>query len=442
VTSPIPPLPPPETNAEIELRVERMAHEGVGVARCNGFVHFVEGGAPGDFVRARVKEVRKSFARSAIVEILAPSPDRVTPRCPFVGTCGGCHLQHLSTAAQVRTRETVLEETLVRLGRITEPVVDPTVTQDAWGTRHRVTLHLSRGRIGFVDTSQTEIVPIDACVIAHECFAPIIRALADLSRRGVSPEIPGGDIELRTGHPAGLVHVILGEGTEGLVQPLLNTVQCSSETTRLTIQWFAEGRWQRASTHRAQPLVLETPWATWRLPPKAFYQVYPPLAIEMAQHVRTLAGLNGDATALDLYSGIGFLAAAIARDAKHVTCLETSRAAVGCGIEAFRSAGLSNVSFQTGDVERALRQLPRAHAPRVVVLDPPRAGASRATLDGILRLGPERILYVSCDPATLARDLRHLIEGGYHHHRSIPFDLFPQTYHFESVTLLAREARP
>jgi len=437
---------PTAAGSELELHIERMAHEGVAVGRADGFVHFVEDAAPGDHLRVRVTERKRSFARAEIVEILSPSAERVVPRCPYVGRCGGCHLQHLSGSAQLESRELILRDSLTRLGGISNPTVDPTIARERWGTRHRMTLHAStaggsRTVVGFVDRSLRHLVPIETCVISHDVFVPVLRALQDLARKEPAFPISDGDIELRTGYPAGLVHAFFDEGTAPLAQPLLNAVQCASETTRLSVHWPEGGTWRKASTHRPEPLVVESPWATWRVPPGVFYQVYPALAIEMAKLVREVAALDDDDIAVDLYSGIGFLAAPLARDAKRVVCLEASMPAVRVGERACAEAGLSNVSFLRGPVERTIRDVPPSPTPAVVVLDPPRTGATRPVLEGILRLDPDRIVYVSCEPSTLARDLRHLIEGGYEHRRSVPFDFFPQTYHFESVTLLSRKPR-
>jgi len=278
------------------------------------------------------------------------------------------------------------------------------------------------------------IVPISACPIAHPGFTPVIEGL-----RSVCGEVgtATGRIELRTGHPAGDVHVFFSAGTELLVSPLLRRLQ-STGADHIVLFWTEGSVRKCAPRARPSPLTFETKWATWHLPPRAFYQVHPTLAIRLAEQVRDWAALGPGDLAVDLYAGIGFLAAAFVGEAKSVWCLEGHFGSVRAGEAAIRRAGIQNVKFVPGPVEARFPTMYFPDRLALAVLDPPRDGASDKVIKALVRYGPPRIIYVSCDPATLARDVKRLAAAGYRHVRSTPYDFFPQTYHFESVTLLER----
>ncbi len=432
----------PSPGDELELDMESIGHGGDAVGRASGLVVFVPFGAPADRLRVKTTEVKRSFVRARITEILRPSPQRVDPRCPVFMKCGGCHLQHLSADQQLASRRQALQDTLERIAKISEPDVrDAVSAEDPWGYRHRITLHAeprgSDGKtttIGYVGIGGRRIVPVSACPIAHPVFAPIVEALAFVSGdvTGVS-----GKIELRTGYPAEHVHVFFSPGTEALVSPVLRRLQ-SVGAEHVMLRWSEGSIRKCAPKARPTPLTFATPWATWNLPPHAFYQVHPELAIRLAEQVAAWANPGPTDLAVDLYAGIGFLAAAFAGDAKMVWCLEGHFGSVRAGEAAIRRAGISNVRFVPGPVEARFPTMNFPDQLALAVLDPPREGASEGVVKALLRYGPPRIIYVSCDPATLARDVRRLAAGGYRHVRSVPYDFFPQTYHFESVTLLER----
>jgi len=429
----------PEVGDELELDLHDLAHGGEAVGRHDHFVVFVPFGAPGDRVRVRVVDVRRSFARATILEVLSPSPDRVEPRCPYVGTCGGCQLQHLSADAQVAARPRVLRDLLTRIGRIHEPVVEPCERGEAFHTRHRITLHartpLDGGPsvLGYVSVDGEDLVPVASCAIAHERFQPVLEAL-----QAAMPEVGevAGEVDLRIGYPAETVQVVLGPGTENLAARLVMELGSRHLEDDVDVLWTEDGQPRSGPRERARALTLRAPWASWTLPPRVFYQVYVPLALRMAELVREWARLGSRERAVDLFGGVGFLATAFAGEATRVWVLEGHVGAVRAGERAVQRAGIGNVRFVPGPVESLLPTMNFKGTLALAVLDPPREGVPPKVLDTLLEVRPPRILYVSCEASTLARDLRRLVEGGYRHVRSRPFELFPQTAHFESVTLL------
>lgn len=431
----------PAIGDHVELTLESLGHGGEAVARHEGLVYFVAFGAPGDRVDTVVTEVRRSFARARIRRILDPSKLRHDPPCAYFGACGGCHLQHMTYDAQVDTRAHVVRDALERLAGLRSPHVDACVPSPSpLGYRHRVTLHARAAAngevsVGFVGVGGTGIVRVGSCHIAHPSFAPVIDALPAAAR-----EAPGvaGRIDLRTGYPSRGVHVHLGRGAEELASPLLRRLQTSGAERNVTIFWREGNVTKCAPRANPAPIRIETPWATWALPHHAFYQANPALAVELARKVAELAALSSSDVALDLYAGVGFLAAPLATNVQRVWCLESGFAAVRAGQAAMRRAGLDTVRFVPGPVEYRLPTMNIKGSLAAVILDPPREGLAKKVLHTLIKLAPLRIVYVSCEPATLARDVKWLVAGGFRHVRSIPYDLFPQTYHIESVTLLEK----
>lgn len=434
----------PVPGDELTLDLHDLAHGGEAVGRHGDFVVFVPFGAPGDRVRVRVREVRRSFGRAEILEVITPSPDRVEPRCPYFGTCGGCQLQHLSAEAQIAARPRVLRDLLTRIGHVDDPVVEETEHDGAYFTRHRITLHartpLDGGPsvLGYVSVDGDDLVPITSCVIAHDRFQPILETL-----QAIMPDVGevAGEVDLRLGFPVEALQVVLGPGTENLAAPLVRELGSRHLDQGVDVLWTEEGQPRSAPRIRPRSIVLKSPWATWTLPPRVFYQVHLSLALRLAQVVREWAALGSRDRAVDLFGGVGFLATAFAGDATRVWVLEGHYGAVRAGEKAVQRAGIGNVRFVPGPVESTLPTMNFKGTLNLAVLDPPRTGVPRPVLDTLVRVGPPRILYVSCEASTLARDLAHLLAGGYRHVRSRPFELFPQTGHFESLTLLERVTR-
>lgn len=435
--------PRPEPGQVVTLTIGPLGHGGDAVSRRDGFVYFVPFAAPGDTVRAKVTDVRRSFARVEILDIVTESPDRVPPRCPYYGTCGGCHLQHVSDAVQIESRARVLADTLKRIGHVADPKVEPLESgEDRWGYRARITLHAvttpEGPRIGYVTEAGTEVVAIESCDIAHPAFGVVLRA-ASRALGELEPGVPfQGRIDLRTGYPSEEVHVHLGPGTETLTSPLLRQLQTANAADRVALFWH-EGSIQKTAPHaKPNPLRFDTPWARWRIPPGAFYQVNPPLAIRAAEQVRRLLEPKPEDLGLDLYGGMGFFAAAVGDAVKRIWVLESNRAATRAGEATMTHRGLEAVRFVPGPVERLLPTMNVKGQLAFAILDPPREGVPVSVVEDLVQFEPKRIVYVSCEPSTLARDVKRFGERGYTHVTSTPYDFFPQTYHIESVTLLER----
>ena len=377
---------------EITLRLDTMTYGGEALGRHAGQAVFVTGGLPGEVVRIAVEEDRARFARGRVLEVIEPSPDRVVPRCPHFGfdsaACGGCQWQHIDYAAQLRYKTAIVCEQLQRLGRVLAPPVRDIIPSPAiWQYRNHAQFHLTAaGRPGFRAARSHRVVAIDECHVVEPPLAEWLR----LNRRA------------------------------------------TAQADRVSV---------RSGTLRADRLSGAAEFhikdAALRVSGESFFQVNTALIETLIDEV--LAGLvpQPAETILDAYCGVGLFSRFLAPRAGRVIGVESSASAVGD----FRVnlAGFDQVEIRHARVEEALAQL--AEPLHAAVLDPPRAGCGPRVIEAVLARAIERVVYVSCDPATLARDVRRLIDGGYDLIEAQPIDLFPHTYHIETVALLRRADR-
>lgn len=442
---------PPAPGDLVDVRVERMAYEGKAVAFHEGLVVFVPGGAPGDHLRVRIRAVRERYLEADLVEILEAGPGRVEPKCPYFLRCGGCHLQHLSAATQAEVKRGFVRDALERIGRFRDIDVLPTLADpDPWAYRNKMNYHARLFREGFVmglyDWPTEGLVDLETCPIQAPSLERVMGIIRDHLReaweRGVHGKI---EIGLRGDRaPANNVLVLTHwKQPEVRLDALAEKLDALAPETG---PWSVIDRQDikgGGSVYRTVSgdgyNVFETGGVKLRLAPQAFAQVNLRQAGVLLDTIESFADLRGTETVMDAYCGMGFIGLRLARTAGEVLGVESSPEAVRDAEINARHNGLTNIQFVRRDVGKALRG--RAFGDRqidLVVVDPPRDGLLRKTLETFIGYGIPRLIYVSCNPATLARDLRILADGGYQIRRVQPIDMFPQTYHVETVTELVR----
>ena len=424
-----------EPGAIVEAEVEKGVFRGRGLARVDGRVVFVPHAHAGDRVRARITEVHAGWAEGSLVEVLRPSPGRRASPCPYVPRCGGCAYQEYDSAAELLLKQAVLLESLARAGAPWDGAVAAHASPEA-GWRMRASLHVERDdsglRLGLRQEGSRRVVDVERCLQLSEAMN---RAARDFhARLAGRPQL------------AARVHGLeLFESPDG--RALVATLETQLERAEAP-QLASVGRGVAGLTGfgvRTRARSLEwlsgTPFVeasvlglTLRAHALAFFQANRFLLEPLA---RTVVGLvpPGDSRILDLYAGVGLFALPLAaRDACETVAVEqSSRAAEDARASAERH-GL-RVSVRGSDVERALAELPPRPGERIV-LDPPRTGAGRAVVEAIARRRPETIVYVSCDPPTLGRDLAIFAAHGYRPDTVELFDQFPKTFHIEAVVRL------
>jgi 23S rRNA (uracil1939-C5)-methyltransferase len=444
---------------ELELTIDSLAYGGNGVARLNGFVVFVRRGLPGDTVRARVTKVKRGWAEATATEVLAPSPQRVDAPCKHFPACGGCRFQDLAYEAQTAAKEAQVRDALVRIGGIAEPPLEPIVPAESqFHYRNKLEYSFTetpRGAaLGFHRAGRwDEVLEVERCWLTTE----LGNGIRDVVREWAQEEgLPAFDQEAQTGY---LRHLVVREGRNtGHALVLLVTAPGDLQgADRLVaaVRQFPEVRsiqWAvNASPAEVTNLPSDLLWGEeaieeellgqrFRVRPNAFLQTNTAMAERLYELAIDYAGLTGSETVYDLYCGIGTIGLSMASRALTVWGVEVSEESVACAIENAGLNRITNAAFFAGEVGASLEELVgRAGRPDVAVVDPPRAGLAGKALRRLARLEAPRLVYVSCNPTTLAGNVKELVrEWGYRLERVRPVDMFPHTPHVESVALLTR----
>jgi 23S rRNA (uracil1939-C5)-methyltransferase len=388
----------------------------------DGRAVFVPFGLPGERVRITLTEEKRNFARGAIVEVLDASPLRIAPRCIHFGVCGGCHYQHLPYGEQLKAKREILRDQLTRIGKIENPPVQEMVPSPSpWNYRNHVQWHLTEeGKLGYMMAQTPRVFAI------QECHLPEGSINAMWPRLEFEPEMDIERVSLRSGVDEELMLVLESDSPE--------SPELEIEAGISVAHVFEENAVVIAGNDHLTIRVLDR---DFRVSAASFFQVNTAMAGKMVEHL--LANLPADpsATLLDIYSGAGLFSAFFASKYERVIGIESSSSA--CEDFAFNLDEFENVELYEGLAEEILPNL-ISHVTDVtyVILDPPRAGLDKAVVDEIIKLSPKVLAYVSCDPSTLARDAARLIHGGYKLKQVTPFDLFPQTFHIESISFFER----
>src|SRR5438105_9148148 len=439
---------PVAKDQELELDVESLAFGGNGVARLNGFVVFDRRGLPGDRVRARVTKVKRNHAEALATEVLEPGPLRVEAPCAHYPACGGCRFQDLAYEAQVAAKEAQVADALRRLGAIADPPLEPIVPAvERFHYRNKLEYSFAPGPegpiLGFHKAGRwDEVLDIERCWLTTD----LGNAIREAVRAGAREEdLPAYDQADGTGY---LRHLVVREGR--------NTGQALVQLATAPGERFERG--YRVEVLRRFPEVRSIHWAVndtpaevtnlptrllwgedaieeellglrFRVRPNAFLQTNTAMAERLYELALDAAGLTGGETVYDLYCGIGTIGLVMAGRALTVWGVDVSEESVACALENADLNGVGNAAFFAGNVGQALEELrDRAGPPDVVVVDPPRAGLAGKALRRVGETGAPRLVYVSCNPTTLAGDLKRLAaDYGYRLERARPVDMFPQT---------------
>jgi 23S rRNA (uracil1939-C5)-methyltransferase len=422
---------------KIQVSIDSMAFKGYGVARIDGKVTFVPYTMTGDEAWIGITQEKKSYSTATLVEIVKPSPRRANPTCPYFGSCGGCQWQHIDYSAQAGLKEEILRNLLKKLGGLKEiPSIKVFPSPKSYDYRVRIQLKVKGRAMGYYREGSHQIVDIDHCPISHPLVNRIFRNLREESavlqlmkeiEINVSPEEGGGTILF---HPHSDDRRI-----EPLVKKLLQgdkILRGIAIAGRGKINLLGDPIDFTIRSYQDRNLKL-------RIAPGSFSQVNLEQNQTLIQTVLQFSEVNKEDRVLDLYAGVGNLTLPLAMGAKEILGIEENRAAVKDGQFNAERNKIENCHFIQGRVEHVLSDWERER-PYLIVLDPPRAGC-KTIMDRVVRLEPEKIIYVSCEPTTFARDLRLFLERGYSLQRLSLIDMFPQTYHMEVVGLLKPNER-
>lgn len=462
----------------ISLDIDDLAFGAKGVARYDDFVCFVERGIPGQKVKARIRKAKKRYAEAYVEEVVEPSPHQVDAPCPYFGVCGGCQLQHLAYEIQVEAKTRQIQEILERLGGFESVEVRPTIpAEKIYGYRNKMEFTFSDRRwlmaedegesadfaLGLhVPRRYDKVIDLKACLLQSALANSVLCTVRDLVlQTGLAPY----NIRTHQGYYRFLV-VREGKNTDDLMLNFITSGQAGEEGDE-ALDWIVHklfwkhpevtsvlhsitDRKAQMALAEAQRLILGPEYITekigdltFEISPDAFFQTNSLQAQHLFDTIVDLAEFEGNETVYDLYCGTGAIGLYIAKHVKQVLGIEVIESAVK---DARRNAEINkieNIEFFLADMKDALKDPSlfgeELAVPDVVILDPPRGGTHPKTIKGLLRLGAPKIIYVSCNPAILARDLQMLCEKKYNTAAIQPVDMFPHTGHIETVVVLTKK---
>ncbi|MBI2886211.1 MAG: 23S rRNA (uracil(1939)-C(5))-methyltransferase RlmD [Chloroflexi bacterium] len=383
------------------LTLTEMAHQGHALGHRDGEVVFAAFGIPGETVEVEVRQRHRSYLEAEVVRVVEASPHRVEAPCSYYGQCGGCQLQHVSYDHQLTLKRSVVVDQLRRIGKFPDPPVTPArAAPSPWRYRNHARFTINReGLLGFTRRGTHRVIPIQECLLMHPWINQTLESLQTHCAETRQMSVRYG---VNTG--------------QWLIQPRIKDPGVPLETGQKSYQEELLG----------QRFTIASP---------SFFQVNTAQAEGLVEVVRGYLSPAGQELLVDAYAGVGTFAVLLAPSVGRVIAVEESGTAVRDGRA--NGQGVPNLEWVEGKVEAVLPSLPER--PDAVLVDPPRAGCHPRVLDALAEHRPGKIIYVSCDPATLARDLRHLCDGGFRLVEVQPVDMFPQTYHIESVALLVSQ---
>ena len=444
----------------IRVTIEDLSSDGLGVGHSDGMAFFIKDTVIGDEVEAKIMKMKKTYGYARMTKLLVPSPDRIEACCPVARQCGGCQIQSMSYPAQLRFKENKVRNNLMRIGKFENPPMEPIIGMDTpfrYRNKAQFPIGYSRdGRriAGFYAGRTHAIIECEDCLLGAEVNQEILETvLSHMEQFQIEPyeEQTGKGllrhVMTRVGHSTGEIMVcLIVNGTklpheEALITALTRipgmasiTLNTNTEKTNVIM-----GRKQRLLWGR--PYIEDTIGAVrFRISPLSFFQVNPLQTEKLYGKALEYAGLTGEETVWDLYCGIGTISLFLAQRAKKVCGVEIVPAAIEDARKNAALNGFTNAEFFVGKAEEVLPEKYKTEGitADVIVVDPPRKGCEESVLTTMIQMQPKRIVYVSCDSATLARDLKYLCENGYTLQKCCPVDMFGNSVHVETVCLLSK----
>ena len=440
------------------VEIASFGHSGEGVGRYEDFTIFVPGAIVGEQVEVRISEVKKTYAKGILQKVLTPSPDRTEPRCEIYAACGGCQLQHLSYEGQLKAKQQQVSDAMERIGKQKDLLVYPTIgAENPWNYRNKMQFPVGRDGartiVGCFAQGSHAIIDTKNCCIQQEENNRIANAVREIVE---ALRIPVYNEQKKTGC---LRHVI-GRAISGGIMVVLVTATDTFPQADLFVSRLREkmpdvvSLMQNINTKTTNVIMGSKTRLLWgkeqieaklgdlvfQISARSFFQVNTRQAEILYEQALSYAGLTGSETVIDAYCGTGTISLFLARKAKRVIGIEIVEPAVLDARKNAKENGIENVEFVVGDATKVMPRLYKdGLRPDVIVVDPPRAGCTPEVLQAFSEMQPERIVYVSCNPASLARDIAILSELGYKAEKVQPVDMFSQTFHVESIALLQRK---
>ena len=444
----------------ITVTIEDLSSEGLGVGHYDGMAFFIKDTVIGDVAEAKIMKLKKTYGYARLIRLITPSPDRIAARCPVARQCGGCQIQAMSYPAQLRFKEAKVRNNLVRIGKFEHPPMEPIIGMEEpfrYRNKAQCPVGMSKdGRIiaGFYAGRTHAIIECEDCLLGVEENRVILDLVLEYMKEyHISPyeELTGKGlvrhVMIRKGFATGEVMVCLivnGDSlphVDALVERLRTIQGMASITLNINREQTNVIMGREIKLLWGQPYIEDTIGSVrFRISPLSFYQVNPLQTEKLYNKALEYAGLTGEETVWDLYCGIGTISLFLAQRAKQVYGVEIVPAAIEDAKANAALNGMTNAEFFVGKAEEVLPEKYEKEGitADVIVVDPPRKGCEESVLATMIQMAPKRIVYVSCDSATLARDLKYLCHHGYELTRCCPTDMFGNSVHVETVCCLYR----
>ena len=445
----------------ITVTIEDLSSEGLGVGHYDGMAFFIKDTVIGDVAEAKIMKLKKTYGYARLTRLITPSPDRIAARCPVARQCGGCQIQAMSYPAQLRFKEAKVRNNLVRIGKFEHPPMEPIIGMEEpfrYRNKAQFPVGMSKdGRIiaGFYAGRTHAIIECEDCLLGVEENRVILNlVLEHMKEYHIRPyeELTGKGlvrhVMIRKGFATGAVMVCLivnGDSlphADALVERLRTIRGMESITLNINREQTNVIMGREIKLLWGQPYIEDTIGSVrFRISPLSFYQVNPLQTEKLYNKALEYVGLTGEETVWDLYCGIGTISLFLAQRAKQVYGVEIVPAAIEDAKANAALNGMTNAEFFVGKAEEVLPEKYEKEGitADVIVVDPPRKGCEESVLATMIQMAPKRIVYVSCDSATLARDLKYLCHHGYELTRCCPTDMFGNSVHVETVCLLSRK---
>jgi len=442
---------------EFIVRIETLNHQAQGIARIDGYVVFVDYALPDELLKIRIIEAKKEYGRAEIVEIVEKNPHRKKPECPVYYECGGCHLMHASYNYQLEIKKMLVEDAFKRIGKLS-PKINPVIgMENPFRYRNKVQFPVGKDKngikIGFYKKMTHEIVPTSFCLIQHEDSDKVIEAMARIIKKY---EIEVYNENLHTGV---LRHIMVRRSFA--FDEMMILLVCTKVPDRIEdiknelVSTFPnlKSLYVNINNKKTNVILGEKDILIWGSPnikdkignllfeisPKSFFQVNTIQTEKLYNQVVKFLKEVGGKIIFDLYSGIGTISMFVSPFCEKVYAIEIVKEAVEDAKKSSLKNGITNVEFILADAEKEIQKLiKKGIVPDTVILDPPRKGCEKELLESLIATKVKNIIYVSCNPSTLARDAKIMADGGYEVIEVQPVDMFSQTYHVENVTLFRK----
>ncbi|WP_188207207.1 23S rRNA (uracil(1939)-C(5))-methyltransferase RlmD [Alkalibacillus aidingensis] len=450
---------PVKKNEYIELTFSDLTHEGDGVGKIGGYPVFVPYGLPGEKAKVKIIKVKKNLAFGRLIELIEESEDRIEPPCEVFYQCGGCQIQHMTYERQLTMKQKQVQDVMRKIAQMPDVPVHPTIgMEEPWSYRNKVQIPVGKrdGRVltGFYQKRSHNIIDMDTCPVQSESNDHIVREMRGIIEElGIEPydeDQHRGVIRhlvLRTGYHTNEIMVVIVTNTKDLPhkKKLIEKITVLDSNIKGIIHNINPKRTnvimgRESNTIWGEDVIIDQIHdLEFAISAHSFYQVNPEQTEKLYDQALKYANLSGNETVIDAYCGIGSISLFLAQHAKKVYGVEVVPQAVDDAKDNAKRNLIENAEFYVGEAEKVMPWWKaQGLNPDVIVVDPPRKGCDEELLQAMIDMQPDRIVYVSCNPSTLARDLKILAEGGFETQEIQPVDMFPQSNHIESVAKIVR----